>query len=102
MVNAAAQPQFDAREERLLGVLEALTEIGMELARDLRREVAEGSDTLDSGDIALRFSRIAMAVQRSVALEARLAREFKDAAAQSAHARNQARIQASASLARET
>jgi hypothetical protein len=95
------------RAERHLRMLAELAEIGMELARDLRRQVlgepgteAVQPDPAQSdiaagrvggtdlrADLGLVFSRIARAVRQTVALEARLAaeaqaREQQDAAVQ--------------------
>lgn len=75
------------RAARLLGVLAELTEIGMDLARELRREAVEAGGEAGP-DVALRFSRVARAVRQSVALEARLAEELA-AAAQAAKAEAQ-------------
>lgn len=84
MILSAAPSPTDPRAERLLAALAELTEIGLDLARDLRAEVqaaAEASPPAPaaSQDAALRFSRIARAVRQSVALEARLAAELAEA-----------------------
>ena len=60
------------RHERHMATLAELTEIGMDLARELRREVMEAGAE-PPADVALRFARIAKAVRQCVALEARLA-----------------------------
>ena len=54
--------------------LRELTDIGMDLAQALRREVVdapEGSRPMSGGDVALSFSRIARAVRLTLALDAR-------------------------------
>jgi hypothetical protein len=66
-----------ARAERHQQVLQELAEIGMDLARDLRRRVLEPApeEAASNADLGLIFSRIARAVRQTVALEARLAEE---------------------------
>ncbi len=90
-ISAAAGAERTARHLRLLA---ELAEIGMELARDLRRQALEpDAERMDAAagdtgaretgtgvraDLGLVFARIARAVRQTVALEARLA---SDAAA---------------------
>ena len=63
-----------ARTERHLALLAELAEIGMDLAREVRRQALDASDDAPpAADLALTFSRIARAVRQTVALEARLA-----------------------------
>jgi len=80
----AAQPArettdaAEARAERHLAVLRELAEIGMDLARIVRREAlaAEAADPEQPAvpaELTLTFSRIARAVRQTLALEARLA-----------------------------
>jgi hypothetical protein len=68
-------PSAVARTQRLLALLRELTETGMELARDLRRELMSGAV---GADIDVRFCRIAKAVRQLIALEARLAEALDD------------------------
>jgi hypothetical protein len=76
----AAQPTSEAsdpaaaRIERHLRALAELAEIGMDLAREVRRQALDPSEQAPpAADLALTFSRIARAVRQTVALEARLA-----------------------------
>lgn len=80
---STADPSAD-RAERHLRALQELAEIGMDLARLLRREAVARAEacpeTWDSAsgepaglDLGLKFSRIARAVRQTLALEARLA-----------------------------
>jgi hypothetical protein len=63
-----------ARTERHLRTLAELAEIGMDLAREVRRQALdETADAPPAGELALTFSRIARAVRQTVALEAKLA-----------------------------
>ena len=63
-----------ARTERHLHMLAELAEIGMDLAREVRRQALDTSeDAPSAADLALTFSRIARAVRQTVALESRLA-----------------------------
>ena len=69
-----------ARKERLLQVLQELTEIGMEIARALKAEALARVDAKPAAapafakaDLGLVFSRIAKAVRQTVALEMRIA-----------------------------
>jgi hypothetical protein len=77
---SATQPSSEApdpaaaRTERHLRLLAELAEIGMDLAREVRRQALDQSeDSPPAADLALTFSRIARAVRQTVALEARLA-----------------------------
>ena len=55
-------------------MLAELAEIGMDLAREVRRQALdETTEVPPAADLALTFSRIARAVRQTVALEARLA-----------------------------
>jgi hypothetical protein len=89
-VAASADPSQDRsdRTERHLRILAELTEIGMDLARAVRRQAlaqaapeeadtpqAGAPDRIGGGDLALVFSRIARAVRQTVALEAKLAED---------------------------
>jgi hypothetical protein len=78
----------EARAERHLRTLKELAEIGMELARAVRRQAVEAPAGGDApggepgaGDVGLVFSRIARAVRLTLALEARLEqdRQARDA-----------------------
>ena len=51
-------------------MLDELAEIGMELARDLRRQAADPDH--DGGDLGLKFARVARAVRQTLALQTRL------------------------------
>jgi hypothetical protein len=63
-----------ARTERHLALLAELADIGMDLAREVRRQALDPSeDAPSASDLALTFSRVARAVRQTVALEARLA-----------------------------
>jgi hypothetical protein len=63
-----------ARAERHLALLAELADIGMDLAREVRRQALDASeDAPSAADLALTFSRVARAVRQTVALEARLA-----------------------------
>ena len=69
-----------ARKDRLLHVLQELTEIGMEIARAVRAEALARVDAAPAvapafarADLGLVFSRIAKAVRQTVALEMRIA-----------------------------
>jgi hypothetical protein len=75
---AAADPAEDRAEDRAARhgrVLEELAEIGLDLARALRRQVTEADTPADAGQVALAFSRIARAVRLTLALEDRLAED---------------------------
>jgi hypothetical protein len=77
------------RTERHLRMLEELAEIGMDLARAVRRQALEQAadepagaadradpiERIGGGDLGLIFSRIARAVRQTVALEARIEEE---------------------------
>ena len=65
----------DDRAERHARVLRELTEIGMDLAREVRRQALEAGTDIPAADLALEFSRIARAVRQTVALEAKLAED---------------------------
>jgi hypothetical protein len=63
-----------ARTERHLRMLAELGEIGMDLAREVRRQALDRTgEAPPAADLALTFSRIARAVRQTVALEAKLA-----------------------------
>jgi hypothetical protein len=66
----------EARAQHRFEVLRELTDIGMELARDLRRQTAEprGPDA-PPVDFALTFARISRAVRQTLALEERFEAE---------------------------
>jgi hypothetical protein len=65
-----------ARIERHLGLLAELAEIGMDLAREVRRQALDQTDAAPpAAELALTFSRIARAVRQTVALESKLAEE---------------------------
>ncbi len=90
------------RRERHLGMLAELAEIGMDLARDVRRRALEAAETVSGdadtapqdgiavqgsavnprADWGLVFARIARAVRQTVALEARLAADAENTRAQ--------------------
>ena len=107
--SAGADVVRDAAERtgRHLGMLAELAEIGMELARDVRRQALAGDPPRDAlpdpalvnragadgarADFGLMFARVARAVRQTVALEARLAadaqaREREGAVAQASRA----------------
>ena len=65
----------DDRAERHARVLRELSEIGMDLAREVRRQALEAGTDIPAADLALEFSRIARAVRQTVALEAKLAED---------------------------
>ncbi|MDR3474283.1 MAG: hypothetical protein P4M09_21750 [Devosia sp.] len=80
-----ADPDAERAVRHLRGLAE-LGEIGLELARALRRRVVEaveaapvaapiGAGTGFGGDVGLAFSRIARAVRQTFALEARMAQD---------------------------
>jgi hypothetical protein len=60
------------RAVRHMRVLEELAEIGMELARSVRRQALEPGVAPVQGDLGLAFSRISRAVRQTIALEARI------------------------------
>jgi hypothetical protein len=65
-----------ARTERHLRLLAELAEIGMDLAREVRRQALDQTDAAPpAAELALTFSRIARAVRQTVALESKLAEE---------------------------
>jgi len=73
------------RTERHLRVLQELAEIGMDLAREVRRQALEpavagngASPAPDVADLGLVFTRIARAVCQTVALEARLEQDRRE------------------------
>jgi hypothetical protein len=78
--SAEAPDPAIARAERRLRKLDELSEIGMELARDLRREATAAanpaesatSETPVSGDRANAFARLSRAIRLTLALEARI------------------------------
>jgi hypothetical protein len=75
---AALEPDSRVdRTERQLRTLQELAEIGMDLARDVRRQALEptADEAARSADLGLIFSRIARAVRQTLALEARLAED---------------------------
>jgi hypothetical protein len=83
---STAQPSCEtpdpaaARTERHLAMLAELGEIGMDLAREVRRQALDQTGEAPSAaDLALTFSRIARAVRQTVALEAKLAEERQKA-----------------------
>jgi hypothetical protein len=95
---APADPAQD-RVARHGKVLEELAEIGLDLARALRRQVTEADTPADAGQVAPAFSRIARAVRLALALEDRLAedhaarvREAEDERAERAAEQERARI----------
>lgn len=59
--------------------LAELTDLGVELAQHLRREAEYAQTAKAKTDLALAFAAIADEVRRSVALEARLLREAREA-----------------------
>jgi len=64
----------EARAARRLSELERLSRIGIEMAEALGRRVADAvaaGEAVDGGAAALEFSRLSMAVRRTLALEAR-------------------------------
>ncbi len=67
---ALSDPSED-RAQRRFRALQELTEIGMELARDVQRQSREQGGE-GAADLGLMFSRIARAVRQTVALEAKL------------------------------
>jgi hypothetical protein len=69
-----------ARTARHLVMLQELAEIGMNLARAVGQQAA----TADPGEAALQFGRIARAVRQTLALEAKLAEEYRTLTQQSA------------------
>jgi hypothetical protein len=66
-----------ARTRRLLTLLCELRQMGMDLVRALHRQTMDGAGPADAD---LRFCRLAKAIRRLVALEARLARALDDVA----------------------
>jgi hypothetical protein len=78
----------DARTERHLRGLAELGEIGLELARLVRRRAAEQAAANPDGavdeSLGLVFARIARAVRQTFALEARLAEDRRTAQAETA------------------
>ena len=77
---STAQPACEApdpaaaRTERHMHMLAELAEIGMDLAREVRRQALDQSaEAPPAAELALTFSRIARAVRQTVALEAKLA-----------------------------
>ena len=72
------------RAARRLRMLQELAEIGMDLARGVRRQALEQPapepDAVepDAADLGLTFSRIAKAVRQTIALEARLEQDCQD------------------------
>ena len=66
---ALSDPSED-RAQRRFRALQELTEIGMELARDVQRQSREQGGE-GAADLGLMFSRIARAVRQTVALEAK-------------------------------
>lgn len=82
----------EARQARQLGVLQELTEIGMQMARALRDEALAPIEApaeappqpaprarFGGKDLGLQFSRIAKAVRQTVALETRVAEGIETA-----------------------
>ena len=70
------------RAERHMRMLAELAEIGMDLAREVRRQALDQSGAAPSAaDLALTFSRIARAVRQTVALESKLADETRSGSA---------------------
>ena len=93
----AADPR-EMRAERRLAMLGLLTDIGMQLARDLSRRVGEAmqdGEPLDGGAVALEFSRLSRAVRQTIGLEARLDQD-REALARMFEAERAARDQARA------
>jgi hypothetical protein len=86
--SSEAQPgdPADARSERHLRGLAELGEIGMELARLVRRQAVEQAAANPDGavdeSLGLAFTRIARAVRQTFALEARLAEDRRTAQAE--------------------
>jgi len=76
---APSDPEGE-RAERLLRVLERLTELGMVLAERLvarvtADETAEGAAPIDAGEVGAAFAKISRGVRMTVMLEAKLAKE---------------------------
>ena len=66
-------PPSETTAQRHQRMLQELAEIGMELAREVRRQAMEASDKIPAtADLGLVFTRIARAVRQTIALEARL------------------------------
>jgi hypothetical protein len=61
--------------ERHGRVLAELTELGLELARDLQARGLAAEDAKAAADLSLAFHRVARSVRQTVALEARLERD---------------------------
>ncbi|MDR3510339.1 MAG: hypothetical protein P4L73_01780 [Caulobacteraceae bacterium] len=78
-----------AGAEGRVSLLRELAELGMDLARSLRRQVVEAEEAapaVDAGEAALAFSRLSRAVRLTLALEAK-AEAGEDAAGRNAVAR---------------
>jgi hypothetical protein len=65
-----------ARAQRLLALLGDLSEMGMDLVRDLHRRAMAGAGPADA---ASQYCRLAKAIRQLVALEMRLAQALEDA-----------------------
>jgi hypothetical protein len=85
-----------ARTERLLRVLERLTDLGMELAEGLAARV-KADDVGEVGEVGAAFARISRAVRMTVMLEDRLAKAWRlrqAGIAETHEARRRVRLQA--------
>ena len=94
----------EARAARRLAELERLSRIGIEMAEALGRRVADAvaaGEAVDGGAAALEFSRLSMAVRRTLALEARFDAEGAALAERLAAERAEQRARKQAEAERE-
>ena len=69
------------RQYKMARHLAELIDLGVELAKDLKRRTLNADSAKAKADLALAFVAVADEVRRSVALEARLLREAREDAA---------------------
>jgi hypothetical protein len=83
-IDAVPGDPSEDRAERRFRALQELTEIGMDLAREVRRQVLDPAAEAPGADLGLAFSRIARAVRQTVALEAKLDQDRQKSQAEAA------------------
>jgi hypothetical protein len=81
----AASDPFEARAQQRVEVLRELTAIGLDMAREVRRQLMEPvAEEAPAKDLGLMFARIARAVRQTAALAARLDQDRQKSRAETA------------------
>jgi hypothetical protein len=74
---------FMSSHYKMIRQLGQLADLGFELARKLQRDALAAETPRTKADLALAFAAVADEVRRTIALEARLVREWREADAAS-------------------